>query len=49
MIVSLLSKKEGRVMDIWTNVLAVRLAMPLWAVCLIIIRFFDRLLYTKGK
>jgi hypothetical protein len=38
MIVSLLAKKEGRVMDIWTNVLVV-LAMPLWAVCLIIIMF----------
>jgi hypothetical protein len=38
MIVSLLAEKEGRVMDIWTNVLVV-LAMPLWAVCLIIIMF----------
>ncbi len=38
MIVSLLFEKEGRVMDIWTNVLVV-LAMPLWAVCLIIIMF----------
>jgi hypothetical protein len=38
MIVSLLAEKEGRVMDIWTNVL-VGLATPLWAVCLIIIMF----------
>jgi hypothetical protein len=38
MIVSLLAEKEGRVMDIWTNVLVV-LATPLWAVCLIIIMF----------
>lgn len=38
MIVNLLGEKEGRVMDIWTNVLVV-LAMLLWAVCLIIIMF----------
>jgi len=38
MIVNLLAEKERRVMDIWTNVLVVP-AMPLWAVCLIIIMF----------